>query len=345
MDTHSPNPYVFVVGCQRSGTTLMERLLDAHPQIAMTHETRWIPELVEHGRGVTEAGLVGPEVVAALVEHKRFPYLGISAEQVQRLIATDRPIDYATFVSSLFDLYGQARGKRLVGDKTPRYARCIDLLHRLWPDARFVHVIRDGRDVYVSRREMDRRRDGRRQSAWGEHPALWAGLWWTRNVLVARESGAALGPGRYYELRYEALVEDPAQECAALCAFLDVPYEPAMLHFHERSHNARPATARSAGSRKRLPVTPGLRNWRSELSAEEVRQFEATGGDLLDELGFERSGLAPDERTLLEAATVREVFSETMRRRGRTLPRRWDDMARPAGAPVKSERNASRGAA
>lgn len=320
---HSPNPYVFVVGCQRSGTTLTERLLNAHPQIAMTHETQWIPELFEQRSGVTEAGAVEPELLRALLAHKRFPDLGMSAEQLEPLVVSDPLVSYADFVSSVFDLYGQARGKRLVGDKTPRYVRCIALLHELWPQARFIHVIRDGRDVYLSRKAMDRRRDGSWLARWPEHPAMSAGLWWSAKVRLARESGTSLGRAQYYELRYETLVDDPARECAALCAFLDVPYEPAMLRFNERDHNSRAVSARSGRSRKRLPVTAGLRDWRAEMSHTEIREFEATGGDLLDELGYARSALAPDEETVAEAARARIEFSDWMLRRGRRLPRRW----------------------
>jgi hypothetical protein len=323
MEPKSPNPYVFIVGCPRSGTTLTERLLNAHPQIAVTHETRWIPDCFTHRRGVTEEGLVEPRLVTTLLEHKRFPFLEITREELEQLVVTDPPIPYATFVSRLLDLYGRARGKRLVGDKTPRYARCIGVLHELWPRARFIHVIRDGRDVYLSAKSWISEAMLERYPTWREHPALSAGLWWTRNVRMARESAAMLDPALYHEVRYEALVADPARECAALCAFLDVPYEAAMLRFHERSHNLRPASARPPGSRKRLPVTRGLRDWRSELSEQEVRQFEATGGDLLDELGYERSPLAPDEGTLLEAAQVRDAFAAVMHRRVRQLPQRW----------------------
>ena len=323
----SPNPYVFVVGCQRSGTTLVERLLDAHPQIAMTHETRWIPELFDRRPGVTAAGLVEPELFAALVEHRRFPYLGMSPRELRRLVTTDPPVSYAAFVSGLFDLYGRARGKGLVGDKTPRYVHCIDLLHELWPRARFIHVIRDGRNVYVSRKAMDLRRDRPSDGTWREHPALTAGLWWTAKVCGGRESGAALGPALYHELRYEALVDDPARQCAALCEFLDVAYAPAMLRFNARIDKSRAVGDRSAGGRKRLPVTAGLRDWRSELSLQEIREFEATGGDLLDELGYERSQPAPEGPMLAEAGQVRDAFCDDLRRRGRRVPRQWSAVA------------------
>ena len=74
----------------------------------------------------------------------------IGREDLEKLIATSKQIPYAKFVSSIFDLYGQRQGKRLVGDKTPGYVRHIPLLHALWPKARFVHLIRDGRDVCLS---------------------------------------------------------------------------------------------------------------------------------------------------------------------------------------------------
>jgi len=69
-------------------------------------------------------------------------------------------------------------------------------------------------------------------------------------------------------------------------------------------------------------VTPGLREWRSQLSLGEAERFEATGGDLLEELGYERS-VAPGQRTLREAEHVREAFANVMRLRARELPQRW----------------------
>jgi hypothetical protein len=96
-----------------------------------------------------------------------------------------------------------------------------------------------------------------------------------------------------------------------------------MLRFNERNAGSRPANARPSRNRKRMPVTAGLRDWRVEMSQEEIRDFEATGGDLLDELGYARSALTPDEGTVAEAARVRDAFLEGMRRRGRPLPRSW----------------------
>jgi len=66
------------------------------------------------------------------------------------LVGNGGPLSYASFVTGIFDLYGKSHGKALVGNKTPDAVRKLDTLHAIWPQARFVHVIRDGRDVALS---------------------------------------------------------------------------------------------------------------------------------------------------------------------------------------------------
>jgi hypothetical protein len=142
------NPYVFFVGCPRSGNTLLGRIGDAHPELAIINQTRWIAEwAVRTGSpGHVSAGLLRP-----LREDRHFAKLGIDPAAVDRLLAVeDGPVTYGGFVAALFDLYGELRHKSLVGDKTPKYVRWIPTLSELWPDAKFVHLIRDGRDVCLS---------------------------------------------------------------------------------------------------------------------------------------------------------------------------------------------------
>jgi hypothetical protein len=67
------NPYVFIVGSTRSGTTLLQRIVDAHPQIAVVHETHWITRYFEKRTGLTPEGLVTPELIPKLLEYRRFP--------------------------------------------------------------------------------------------------------------------------------------------------------------------------------------------------------------------------------------------------------------------------------
>src|SRR5262249_20431836 len=145
-----------------------------------------------------------------------------------------------------------------------------------------------------------------RYSIWAEDPVTTAALWWERKVRLGRQGGLRLGRGLYYEMRYEDLVSSPDEACPRLCDFLGVPYDEAMLRFHEgRSRNSPGLDAKKAW----LPCTAGFRNWRRRMFAQDVERFEAAGGELLDELGYPRAFPRPSPQSLEQAARLREAFT------------------------------------
>jgi hypothetical protein len=319
------NPYVFVVGCPRSGTTLLGRLLDAHPELAIIHEGRFVAAWFERRRGLTPEGAVTPKLIDELLRFRPFKNVRVSREQLERLADGSQPVAYASFVSGIFDLHGDAHGKRLVGDKTPHYVRSLPTLHALWPGARFIHIVRDGRDVCLSVRNWKKvtERGGAvaHYSTWEQDPVPTTALWWEWHVRLGREAGAALGPQVYHEVSYESLVDDPAGGCRALCAFLGIPYDEHMLGFHEgRTRDDPELDAKQAWR----PVTPGLRNWRTEMPAAEIERFEAATGELLEELGYARGAPSPSRDAVESAALARRSFAEDIGRRPqRRLPAGW----------------------
>jgi Sulfotransferase family len=314
------NPYVFIVGCPRSGTTLLQRLLDAHREVAVIPETLWIARIYEHRSGLTDEGVVTPKLIDRLLAKPRFVRLGIERADLERLIGTGgRP--YASFVSDIFELYGRARGKRFVGDKSPGYVRSIPTLHGLWPEARFVHLIRDGRDVAlsaVSWEKADRVLGDFR--TWLGDPWTTAALWWERSVRLGREAASALPADRYLELRYEAVVADPESASRRITEFLALQYDPEMLRFHVGRTTLDPALT---SKRQWLPPTGGLREWRSEMAPDALERFESVAGKLLAELGYECAvrALSPDRISAAHAA--RETFAADVARKGRPVPARW----------------------
>ncbi len=304
------NPFLFIVGCPRSGTRLLGRLVNAHPDVAVIHEARFVPGWFRHRRGLTREGFVTPELVEKLARFERFEQLEVEREQLEQLVAGRDEMPYSAFVTELFDLHGKALGKRLVADKSPRYVRNVPTLHELGPRARFIHLVRDGRDVGLSvlswRKVVERGELVANLPTWEEDRTTTVALWWERLVRLGREDGAALAPELYHEVRYEALVADPAAECAALCAFLDVPPDEAMVREHEGR-----------------PPTPGLRRWRAQMPPEEVERFEAAAGELLAELGYPRAFPRIDARAHRHAARMRELFGDAMQEKDARLPRRW----------------------
>jgi sulfotransferase family protein len=316
------NPYVFIVGCQRSGTTLLRRILSAHLSVAITPETHWITRYFERGKCLTSEGLVTPRLVKRLLAYHRFNRLQIGREEVERFTKSDPPASYSAFVTAVFNLYGSAQGKQLVGDKTPAYVRSIPTLHKFWPQARFVHLIRDGRDVCLSIMNWGKAENSVGHCAtWIEDPISTIALWWKLNVRLGREAGSSLGSKLYFEMRYEDLIANPERECQELCRFLEVPYDDAMLRFHEGRTKLKPGLS---AKKAWLPITPGLRDWRTQMAAEDVERFEAAAGDLLDELGYARAVSNPTPEARRHASSIYEVFTQDVRsRRGQRVPKGW----------------------
>ncbi len=201
----------------------------------------------------------------------------------------------------------------MVGDKTPDYVRSIETLHSLWPSARFVHVIRDGRDVALSMMDWTKCRPKPGDfTAWQEDCISTAALWWELNVRLGQLAGKSLGHSFYYEVRYESLVNRPAEEGAALCGFLGVPFSDAMLRFHELPRASDPGLETK---RAHLPVSPGLRDWSAQLPAQDNERFEAAAGALLEELGYVRVVPRPRSDMLEHAARIRHLLAQDPRAR------------------------------
>jgi hypothetical protein len=313
---------MFLGGCLRSGTTLVRRILDTHPQLAIVHETQWLPRLFEKRRGLTDSGLVTPDLPPLLAEHSRFARLEMEPSEVQNLIREACPLTYAEFVTRLFDLYGHKRGKPLVGEKSPGYVRHIRTLNELWPKARFVHIIRDGRDVTLSVLSWKKRHKLARFSTWAQDPVTTVALWWEWHVRMGLEDGSELGGLHYRHLHYETLVQRPGRVCKDLCDWLGLVYDKGMLAFHEGQRiRGTGEAARGPG----LPITTGLRSWKSQMARDDVVRFEAACGDLLEELGYERALTRVPRPALDAAARMRRDLSADLRNQRRRAPRGWAD--------------------
>ena len=178
-------------------------------------------------------------------------------------------------IAAVFEAYAAERGKPRWGDKTPLYMQHLPLLERLFPTARFVHLIRDGRDAALSFLSVP---EGIMTEGWG-HPRDAAGFacQWATEVRAARALGARVGPERFLEVRYEALVAEPEAELRRICSFAGLEYDEAMLGYVGQTDSAR----KEHQQRLNEPPRVGVRNWRSEMSPDGVAAFEAVAGDLL----------------------------------------------------------------
>ena len=292
MNREQHNPVVFVVGCPRSGTTLLQRMLDSHPRMAVANDTHFIPRCLEkHApHRVTDAirGRDIPltaELATGVTGYRRFTRLGLTREWAQA--ATRQSETYQQYVSCLYDGFAALHGKQLAGEKTPDYIRRLPVLHGLFPEARTIHIIRDGRDVALS--ALQWATDGKgpgKLERWAEDPIAVSAVWWRWQVQHGRQSAELLGPGHYTEVCYDDLVAQPERELRRLAAFLELPFAAEMLNYHAGRVRSQPGLS---AKKAWLPPTPGLRNWRREMAPRDVELFEAIAGSLLEELGLERA--------------------------------------------------------
>ena len=266
-----------VLGVRRSGTTLLRVMLDRNPALAVPDESYFVPQLARRHRSAID-------VDAFLDDLRRLPTLvewGLSPEAVARRLRPGMTTGEA--VAAVFETYAAERGKTRWGDKTPLYMQYLPLLERLFPTARYVHLIRDGRDAALSFLSVPA---GIMTEGWG-HPRDAAGFacQWATEVRAARALGARVGSGRYLEVRYEALVADPAAELRRICSFAGLDYDDGMLGYVGQTDSARKEHQRRLDE----PPRVGVRNWRTEMAPADRRAFEAVAGELLAELGFDVS--------------------------------------------------------
>jgi hypothetical protein len=285
--------------------------VDAHGQIAITPEMHWITNSFRHQKKwLGLEGRVTPEQVADMVRHKRFRQFEFGREDFEGLLRAGEPAPYHTFLEGILALYGKNKGKNLVGNKTPAYVKGIPTLHAHWPAAKFIHLIRDGRDVCLSVLSWYHAdRTAGRYSTWALDPVSTTALWWKYKVGLGRQGGQLLGQDLYYEIHYESLVTHPAEECSKLCTFLGVPYDEAMLRFHEGRTKSDPGLDAKRAWR---PITPGLRDWKTQMPTEGIERFEAVAGDLLDQLGYPRAVPRPGADIMKRATRIRDLFTQEL---------------------------------
>jgi Sulfotransferase family len=280
-------PFPFIVGCGRSGTTLLRAMVDAHPEMTVPPESHFIVALAP-GRG----GFDPRALVDRLAADERFRLWGLDRPTLENAILDPPASDYPSAVRAVFATWAARQGKARYADKTPGYVLHIPALARLFPESVFIHLVRDGRDVAASFLDL----------GWADSIES-AAFHWRLRVGRGRRAGRGLGPGRYHELRYEDLVSDPEAALRPLCGVLGVSFAPEMLEHHRRAAAVVRTTNHPAYHRNlTAPLTADLRNWRRDLGTEQVARFELVAGRLLTDLGYEPADGRPPARVRIEVA-------------------------------------------
>ena len=259
--------------------------MNAHPLVAVPPESRFITELHEDADDVQVE-----DFLQRLSAHKRFAAWELPIDAVRDQLAGRARVPYADAISAAYRAYAEAHGKKHWGDKTPRYVENIPEIARLFSDSRFIHLIRDGRDVALSYAEVP----------FGPKNVAKAAELWANRVARGIRDGRELERGRYIEIMYTDLVEDDEGETKDICAFLGLEFDPVMLDREQATKGAL-ARADKYNPNIRKQAIKRVRSWKTDMPPEHVEIFEAIAGDVLSELGFERSFPKPGISARLKA--------------------------------------------
>jgi hypothetical protein len=266
-------------------------MIDAHPQVAIPPETGFLPLLADLASSSDSADAAWRIITSA----ETFPDFHLDADLLRLRLSERAPCTPGEAARTFYRMYAERFGKDRWGDKTPAYGTAIDRIGALLPEAHFIHVIRDGRDVAVSVRPL-----------WFAPGQTMEALArdWTDRIARTRELGSE--SGRYLEVRYESLVAEAEWTLRTIGDFLQLPFDPAQLAYFkhapgriEEHEERRAADGRLIISKderrenQRYTMEPPradrIGRWRQELQEDEVAAFESVAGTWLASLGYSRA--------------------------------------------------------
>ena len=300
----------FIVGAPRSGTTLLRTMLSAHSRICIPPET----EFFLHMTRAADRGRLRDE----FLRYSRSPaFLDQSADAagLLRSIDSGRILTRRGLFLEILRGHAERSSKNRVGEKTPHHCRRVPEIAAAFPQARFIHIYRDVRDVVASRVGM----------TWSTPSALANARSWCDVLTDHQKLKSRMPPDRYTEVRFESLLASPEAELRQLCDFLDEPFEPAMLHFHEQperdARDLEPSLRH--GTFHPLDQSAAGRH-RARLNQRQLASVQRVAGPIMDALGYARSPVQDHFWwRMLDAA---EVVGERAARLPRSIRKRLTEI-------------------
>jgi hypothetical protein len=277
-----PERPFFIIGHPRSGTTLLRFMLASHPRLFVPEETGFIPFLVKEKD--IDAPLSLSQVAAILERIGKLNFLWRDNVPDVSAFYKSLPEQKLAFVlDEIFRHYTRTQTVIRWGDKTPLYVQYVRILSKIFPEAQFIHLIRDGRDAALSARKK-----------WPEHSMYMDYYYllknWVRNINTGRRAGQWLGTGRYNELFYETLVTTPEETLRNLCSFLGEDFHIAMLNHTKLAGEIGPGP--NAHTEVLQPVsTASIDTWKRKMTPFEKKMSDRVAGSTLTGLGYELASL------------------------------------------------------
>jgi len=311
-------PPVFVVGSPRSGTTLVQTMLDSHPRLSVTYEADFLIDIPLGLRSSVTNASEALTLAAAHLTYQRHSFDVRTASAACRELGVT---DAAGAMRVMAASRALAQGKVRWGNKTPKALLHLAELAIVYPDAQFIHVIRDGRESASSQaRGSDR---GKKRSV------VEAALLWRTGIRAGRRAGSVLGPDRYLEVRLEELLSSPEEQLRRMCAFLGEDFDQSLLGFHTTARERIPESSLASHPRLGEPPRPLPPSREAAATGLARRAADALIGAELVELGYVPAASSRRRWRTVYVVIGYAYFLVSLRR---SLPDLLRHFARSAGA-------------
>jgi hypothetical protein len=274
------NSPIFIVGCGRSGTTLLRVMLNKHSQIHIPEETWFFPNLDEELRsGKLERT---PEKIAKRIlelNPHHFPELDIL--DLEYTINGLDLLDISEIVASVNINFATKFIKSIWGDKTPGYVMHLDLIKKLYPNAKVIHLIRDPRDVVPSL--LKYYSVGPQTKRWSTTIA-----YWKTHVEQGMMDGPKYFGKNYLEIRYEDLVQDSKVVLESIFSFLNLDYEAKILEYKVSNETVLKKWEWHGETLKPLNKD-NINKWKTNISSRNIGLIELMTKDIMLQIGYKLS--------------------------------------------------------
>lgn len=279
----------FIVGASRSGTTMLRLLLNAHSRIGVPKELAYFTLAMQKGAlNAWRQGRLSADAhrafLHAFLAKKHHIYTRVDTARLEEDLIQDHPTDLRGSLDGVMAEWVREQGKARWGEKTPKNLFYVDHIHHMYPEARFIHIVRDPRAVVYSMNRFARFLNDSVLNAFNWYLSVKDGYGLLR---------ASVPEALVMTIRYEDLVANVEETVRRLCEFIGEPFEPAMLDFYRESQtNIHPASAELGGvNTLTQPVsTTSVDKWREGLAEREIAVVEAVCGDLMPGLGYDLTG-------------------------------------------------------
>lgn len=297
---------IFVVGANRSGTTLLRLILNAHPNLAIPEEVVYFGSImagvpIEQWRTPSISDEVFTQFVTKFIDTKCGALDGIDHAQLKAQILAKGSKDFRYPYQMVLEAWAQHHGKIRWGEKTPGNLFYVDVLLEMFPDARFIHMVRDPRAGVSSMMGTSFFPRDIVFNAMSRHKFMTEG-----RALLEKSIPAA----QRMTLRYEDLVTEPESTVKTLCAFLEEDFVPEMMAFYKDSSRYMKAEASSSFNKAATrPISADmLDKWKQRLPSDAIAKIEAVCKKEMKEFGYDADGARLSMKARMELLAKRAYW-------------------------------------